>query len=625
MYFHGEKTPRELLVIKLLDEAKKENISIFFSRENTETGTEDAYVFSPDGNDIFDGLPLIGHDKIDFSEYGQPQYYISMVDEASDGFLFNYFKNNSSTYTINNFYDVIHSEVRLEGNYRVLGSKQGISSFVESINSYFETDLLVSDGMSEKYKDDSYGVILQNVVPLITSFLLLILIVFQVITENAKEFAIRKTMGQNSLLIMPNMFWRLIPYVFFLQILSYIVLYIFIVGTLNEYTEPLITLLCQLVIGLLLILVFSILIVTLWLSLIPSYSLIKNKGFFKSLFNFSFVVKTIIILLMVPHLYNLGNQIIQLQVKKNEIRKIEELTQFYTGSSYHYIYTSLPGYVDELNESVREDFLKEENSFGTSMSHIFDEDGQTGFDVIHLEQTYYEKYLGKLPDLNSKSNFFIIGHKSSSQLVNKSFTNKSYTYIEKNEKYSQLFMGFIGTNFSNNPVLVVHPTRESLMDYASHVNFFNIADNQKSANDLRERLNQKYIGEISFGNNENLVRVQKKLTNDMFSSQVLEAGQYLLVVLTALYLGNSTLLLSEKKKIGILTILGYQSFRKKIVFIIGDGIIFGMLFIYLNKAGLPIVNNLGFVSFVILIDYVLISIMLHYHSKNNVLKTLGNG
>ena len=186
-------------------------------------------------------------------------------------------------------------------------------------------------------------------------------------------------------------------------------------------------------------------------------------------------------------------------------------------------------------------------------------------------------------------------------------------------------MGFIGTNFSNNPVLVVHPTRESLMDYASHVNFFNIADNQKSANDLRERLNQKYIGEISFGNNENLVRVQKKLTNDMFSSQVLEAGQYLLVVLTALYLGNSTLLLSEKKKIGILTILGYPSFRKKIVFIIGDGIIHGMLFLYLNKAGLPIVNNLGFVSFVILIDYVLISIMLHCHSKNNVLKTLGNG
>lgn len=88
MYFHGGKTPRELLVIKLLDEAKKENISIFFSRENTETGTEDAYVFSPDGKDIFDGLPLIGHDKIDFSEYAQPQYYISKVDEASDGFLF---------------------------------------------------------------------------------------------------------------------------------------------------------------------------------------------------------------------------------------------------------------------------------------------------------------------------------------------------------------------------------------------------------------------------------------------------------------------------------------------------------------------------------------------------------
>lgn len=122
-----------------------------------------------------------------------------------------------------------------------------------------------------------------------------------------------------------------------------------------------------------------------------------------------------------------------------------------------------------------------------------------------------------------------------------------------------------------------------------------------------------------------MVRVQKKLTNDMFSSQVLEAGQYLLVVLTALYLGNSTLLLSEKKKIGILTILGYPSFRKKIVFIIGDGIIFGMLFLYLNKAELPIVNNLGFVSFVILIDYVLISIMLHYHFKNSVLKTLGNG
>lgn len=74
---------------------KKENISFFFSRENTETGTEDAYVFSPDGKDIFDGLPLIGHDKIDFSEYGQPQYYISKVDEASDGFLFNYFENNS--------------------------------------------------------------------------------------------------------------------------------------------------------------------------------------------------------------------------------------------------------------------------------------------------------------------------------------------------------------------------------------------------------------------------------------------------------------------------------------------------------------------------------------------------
>ena len=88
MYFHGEKPSRELLVIKLLDEAKKENISIFFSRENTETGTEDAYFFSPDGKDIFDGLPLIGHGKIDFSEYGQPQYYISMVDEASDGFLF---------------------------------------------------------------------------------------------------------------------------------------------------------------------------------------------------------------------------------------------------------------------------------------------------------------------------------------------------------------------------------------------------------------------------------------------------------------------------------------------------------------------------------------------------------
>ena len=331
MHFYGEEFSRESLVLKILDEAKNSCVSIFFTRENTETGTEDAYVFSNDGKDIFDGLPLIGTKEIDFSRYDQPQYYISKVDEGSNGFLFNYYEGVSSTYTINNFYDVINTEVRLEGNYRVLGSKGEISSFVEAINSYYGDDLLVSDGISEKYKGDSHGVILKNAIPLIASFLLLILIVFQVITDNAKEFAIRKTMGQSSLLTMTDMFWRLIPFVIFLQALSYSVLYKFSVDTVNEYTVPLISLLCQLLIALFLIVVVSIMIVTLWLSLIPSYSLIKNKGFLKSLFNFSFVVKTVIILLMVPQLYNLGGQIIQLQVQKNEIKKIGEMTKFYTG------------------------------------------------------------------------------------------------------------------------------------------------------------------------------------------------------------------------------------------------------------------------------------------------------
>lgn len=625
MYFYGEEFSRSSLVLEILEEAKNSGVSIFFTRENTETGIEDAYVFSTDGKDIFDGLPLIGTKEIDFSRYDQPQYYISKVDERSNGLLFNYFKNHSSTYTINNFYDVINTDVRLEGSYRVLGSKDGINSFVEAINSYYETDLLMRDGVSDKYKDDSYGIIIQNAIPLVSSFLLLILIIFQVITDNAKEFAIRKTLGQSTLLTMTNMFWCLVPYVIFLQIFSYTVLYLFLVGTVNKYTLPLLNLLFLLVMGLFIIVVSSIFIVTLWLSLIPSYSWIKNKGFLKSLFNFSFIIKTIIILLMVPHLYSLGDQIIQLQVKSTDIKKVEELTRFYTGSSYHYIYTSLPGYIDELYERVRQDILKEENSFGTSMSHILVEGSQSGIDIIHLEQSYYEMFFENLPELNPNSNFFIIGHKSDSELINKYFADKSYTYIEKIENYSQLFMGFIGTNFSNNPILVIYPTHESLMKHASNVNYFNIASNQKDADSLREKLNQKYIGEISFGNNENLVRVEKKLTNDLLRSKILEAGQYLLVVLTALYLGNSTLLLSEKKKIGILTILGYPNFKKKIIFIIGDGIIFGMLFLYLNKAGLPIVNNLGLVSFVILMDYVLISIMLHYHSKNNVLKTLGNG
>lgn len=604
----------------LLNEANENNLVLRITRGNRETGKFDSFYYQPLGQNVL-SFPVISQQNfIDFSSLEKDQFYSSNRVEESSGYLFNYYHSEVSDYQIHNFKKVIDNEVRISGTINVDGSKHDVEELKENINAIFgeetfkEVEKVFSDEETLSFVDNRL---------LIVTVILMVLVFLVGVSKKAKEISIRQINGQNIIAIIFKLFTPML----ILSVLSYLLFnaffYYLFVGTYNQYTWGLVVSIIINLGMLLTILIGAILFILIVMQFIPKQSFVKNKSINNYLHTFSYLIKVILIVVLVPSIYSIlvstfsdAENLNSLNLRKEKLSHLTEMTTVFPNSDI-----TTQESLDAIIAIGKEELSANRDSYSFG-SLRFENDG-TLHEVIAVEYAYYQIALSeKLPQIN-QNNVTILKQNEAMQLPYFLLEHEYSDIKGVKDDFSVPYAGGSAEDIKN-PILVIYPNADDLKKDFPHYNVRNIQSNPLDAIRVRQEMNEKFEPHLFFGAYEEINRQEIKMVKSSLEANVITLTQSILTISFVMILGNVTLIASKESEYALMLILGYSGFKRKSNLIFNHLFIFILSFCYLAISKVSLTHSFLFSVSIIIFDYLLVSYVLK-REQSKVMRVLKKG
>ncbi len=604
----------------LLNEANENNLVLNVTRGNRETGKFSSFYYQPAGQDIIDFPVISRQDVIDFSSLEKDLFYSSNRDEESSGYLFNYYHTELSDYQIHNFQKIIDNEVRISGNINVDGSKPDVEELKENINAVFGEETFVE--VEKIFSDEETLSLIDNRLLLVTVILMVLIFLVEV-SKKAKEISIRQINGQNIIAIIFKLYTPMVILSVLYYLLFNVFFYYLFVGTYNQYTRGLVVNIIINLGMLLTILIATITFILIVMKFIPKQSFVKNKSINNYLHTFSYLIKVILIVVLLPSFYFIGlntfsdtENLRSLTLRKERLSHLTEMTTVFQNSEI-----TTQESLDSIITIAREELsnISDSYSFGSLRN---DNEGALQ-EIIAVEYAYYQVALSeKLPQIG-QNNITVVKRNESLQLPYFLLEHELLDLVDSREDFSVPYAGSSGEDVKN-PILVIYPHADDLKNDFPHYKVKNIQSNPIDAVKVRKEMNEKFETLLFFGANEEVNRQEIQMIKNSLEANVIILTQSIFTISFVMILGNVTLIASRESEYALMLMLGYSNFKRKLIFILNHLFIFILSFYYLAINNVPLTHSLLFSVTIIIFDYLFVSYFLK-REESKLIRVLKKG
>ncbi|TXT17212.1 MAG: hypothetical protein FD133_1505 [Erysipelotrichaceae bacterium] len=222
---------REDIIEALIENVQKYKVNL--KTTLVVNGINTTYLLLSDQEQVFENIPLIPKKPYDFSSPDKDFYFSNDIhDSNSSGYLYTVYPTSTSKVEYRSFYDIVHNQGQLYGWYNVQSPNRADAiRFAEEIKAQFpESSGFSVPTLNYKRDDKPRSDIL------IISFTLLLMLLLIEVSKNMKEISIRKSMGENFISISKDLFSPFLMTTLVSAILAFILSYIVLIKTVNQYT-----------------------------------------------------------------------------------------------------------------------------------------------------------------------------------------------------------------------------------------------------------------------------------------------------------------------------------------------------------------------------------------------------
>ncbi|KAF0223407.1 MAG: hypothetical protein FD179_1741, partial [Erysipelotrichaceae bacterium] len=566
---------REDIIEALIENVQKYKVNL--KTTLVVNGINTTYLLLSDQEQVFENIPLIPKKPYDFSSPDKDFYFSNDIhDSNSSGYLYTVYPTSTSKVEYRSFYDIVHNQGQLYGWYNVQSPNRADAiRFAEEIKAQFpESSGFSVPTLNYKRDDKPRSDIL------IISFTLLLMLLLIEVSKNMKEISIRKSMGENFISISKDLFSPFLMTTLVSAILAFILSYIVLIKTVNQYTIEYMLQLAMLflwVIGL-----TSLLFVLLGgiIFMISPISIIKNRNINKQLFKFNFIMKIVFVILLFPQLLiymgnainfsdNLMGFVTHKDILASNVSKIamnpnakilydQDLLDEFSLMYKHYV----------LENS---DFYLEYNTYEQDMPDrvlLYPETGEYidyVYFIVNIEYFNYFPMEGEQKSyLEKEKPFILINEKTKkTNKVNLSKICKDCEIVVTKTKYIVPNLQVFHKAFYDSPVMVIYPDFSSLpIKYLGSQFFFYHESSPLEAEKRIQSLYNLFEGNWIFSNHLDDTRYYMTYLSLESYYAIVILLQCLAAIILIIMHGITVLYDLNKKEIAIHYLSGYSFLQR---------------------------------------------------------------
>lgn len=602
-------------------------------------GINTTYLLLSDQKQVFKNVPLISDKPYDFSNPDNDQYFSNDIhDTKSSGYLYSVYPLSTSKIEYRTFYDIVHKQGQLYGWYSVQAPDRSVAlSFAEEIKARFPNSVVITQPSFDNEPNEK----LRNEI-LIISFMLLLLLLLIEVSKNMKEISIRKSMGENFISISKDLFSPFLMTTILSAILAFILSYIVLIKTLNQYTVDYMFMLASqflIIIGLtclLFILLGGIIF------MISPISIIKNKNINKQLFEFNFILKIVFVILLFPQLLIYMDTAIDTSDKLMSFIAYKDVlasnvSQIAMNPNANILYDQ-----DLLNEFSKKykqyalensDFFLEYHTYNQNMPENVAHNPESKEYVNYVYFTMNREYFTYYPInydlsgyLEKEKPFILVNEttlKTSKVPLNKICKDCEIVVIKS--KYKVLNFEVLYKAFYDSPVMVIYPDLSSLPSLYLGSGFFYYHENSSIEAEKRmQSLTNHFDGNWVFSNNSDKIRHYMTYLSLESYYAIVILIQCLAAIMLIIMHGITVLYDLEKREIAIHYFSGYSFLQRSSYIVLQDALLFGLLWFYLWTKDYGLVKSFGYAFIVLCINFVFASLHLLRNEKKQAIDAIKN-
>jgi hypothetical protein len=452
-----------------------------------------------------------------------------------------------------------------------------------------------------------------------------------------KEISLRKSLGEPFYKILFSLFAPFNLTILISSLSSFAFSYLVLIRTINRYTYVFIEQLFGSFVSLNLLSILLLGIVGTIIFYISPVSIIKNRNFNKTLFNFNFMLKIIFIVFLFPQF--LANTQKAIDYTKQSIGLLRNAK---TLQSVVYMSGINPGSSEAGSEtgfSVIDKKVKamliDRYSFYLDYSSKdappnIDQASEAYLQYVYLRVDakildYYPIFVdGELLLVTTEPVAIIPKSKKGHLGFSIPDVCKTCKIVFTDDSYSiPNFINFGIRSSYENPVLIVYPTLSQIR-YSVPNRMMMITDSPQEAKTMTKVLTTLLNNEVVFTNNENMLEAILSTSLQNWYYVFFIFLQSFIILLLIILHGITVLYQLNKKEIAIHYFLGYSFTRRCTYIVMQDIAIFGLLTFYLTTSGMKFVTAGSLALNIAVVDYVLASMYLYFNEKKQALDALKN-
>ncbi|MEI7668313.1 MAG: hypothetical protein WCI62_04915, partial [Erysipelotrichaceae bacterium] len=472
---------------------------------------------------------------------------------------------------------------------------------------------------------------------LFISSILFLLILLMEVSKNMKEISLRKALGESFFRIEYDLFKSFFVSVLVSSVIAYVISYLVLIRTFNTFTIEYMWMLVQSFGLVTLITIILLFFIGVTLFFVSPIGVIKNRNFSKSLYNFNFVLKIAFVVLLFPEfLIFTKNIITQSEAVIAYIQTNDELLSVVRfGGINPAALTGNGGWAESirLTNKVKDYGIKNGAKFINYNATVApDNIGPDNKEYIHYEYveitTDYSEYLpSKIQEIiaQNKTETFVLVNKNALKQIKYKIEDicSDCKIIVTDSNYKVIDYQLFGLPYLRNPVLVIYPDLNSVLDLSGSDLYF-LTPNPDEAEALMFQATKDFDNQIIFTNGNDIINSRLTQAKISWYYTFIVFIEGLLVLFLIISHGITVLYDLNKKEIAIHYLSGYSFLQRSAYIVLQDSMLFGLLWFYLTTKKFGVLESFSYAVIVMVVNLIIASIHLVKNEKKQAIDAIKN-